>query len=174
MAQQHKPKPISFVPPILRRKFIAPGNPREMGTLVIIVGIAIILVSAWTNVSEVFARVDKRSATGELVATAPFRSSNALRMVGVYIFVDEAKAPFAVRGDRVFTRKAKVPKQAQIVWPAGRPQRARVVGGYYDQLLGLPFGIAILGFGLWLRRPRIDPYELATRPRENDPATPKS
>ena len=158
MPQHYKPKPISFLPPILRRKFILPGNPREMGTLVMIIGMAIILVSVWSNVSEAFARFGKRSSTGELAATAPFRSSNALRVVGVYIFVDEAK----------------VPKQAQIVWPAGRPQRARVVGEYYDQLLALPVGVAILGFGLWIRRPRIDPYELAMKSSENDTTAPGS
>jgi hypothetical protein len=174
MPQHYQPKPISFLPPILRRKFILPGNPREMGTLVMIIGMAIILVSVWSNVSEAFARFGKRSSTGELAATAPFRSSNALRVVGVYIFVDEAKVPAAVRGDRVFTRKAKVPKQAQIVWPAGRPQRARVVGEYYDQLLALPVGVAILGFGLWMRRPRIDPYELAMKSSENDTTAPGS
>jgi hypothetical protein len=161
MAQQFQPKPISFVPPILKRKFIAPDNPREMGTLVMLIGFAVILVSGWNNVSDVFTRMGKRAAIGDLVASAPFRSSNKVRIVGVYIFEDEAKMPVGVRGDRVFTRKAKIPKKAEVVWPRGRSQKARVVGEYYDYLLGLPIGAAIFAFGFWLRRKRIDPYEVA-------------
>jgi hypothetical protein len=161
MAQQYTPKPISFVPPILKRKFIAPDNPREMGTLVMLIGLAIMLVSSWNNVSDVFTRMGKRAATGEFVATAPFRSSNKVRMVGVYIFKDETNMPVGVRGERIFVRKAKVPKKAEVVWPRGRSQKARVVGEHYDHLLGLPIGMAIFGFGLWLRRKREDPYEVA-------------
>ena len=161
MAQQFQPKPINLVPPSLRRKFIVPGSPREMGTLVMLIGLAVIIVSAWANVADVFTRIDKRTATGEFVASAPFRSGNAQRMVGVYIFTDDAKLPIGVRGERVFTRKANIPRKAEVVWPSGRPQKARVVGEYYHYLFGVPVGFAIFGFGLWLRRKRVDPYELA-------------
>jgi hypothetical protein len=161
MAQQYQPKPISFVPPILKRKFVAPDNPREMGTLVMLIGFAVIIVSGWNNVSDLFTRVGKRTATGEIVASAPFRSSNKVRMVGVYLFRDEGNLPVGVRGDRIFTRKAKIPKTAQVVWPRGRSQKAHVVGEYYDYLLGLPIGAAIFAFGFWLRRKREDPYETA-------------
>jgi hypothetical protein len=161
MAQQFQPKPISFVPPILKRKFIAPDNPREMGTLVMLIGFAIIIVSGWNNVADMIARFDKRTAIGEFVATAPFRSSNPVRMVGVYVFEDEAKMPVGVRGERIFVRKAKVPRKAEVVWPRGRSQKARIVGEYYDYLLGVPIGLGILAFGFWLRRKRVDPYEVA-------------
>jgi hypothetical protein len=159
MAQQYQPKPISFVPPILKRKFIAPDNPREMGTLVMIFGFAILMVSAWPNVADLMTRLGTRSASGTYVGEVPFRSNNAQRMVGVYVFKDEAQTPFGVRGERVFTNKAKVPKTASVVWPRGRPQKAKVVGEYYDYLLGIPVGLAVFGFGLWLRRKRKDPYE---------------
>jgi hypothetical protein len=168
MAQQFQPKPINFVPPILRRKFIAPDNPRELGTLVMLIGFAVFVVSAWSNVNDVFTRMGKRSTTGEFVASAPFRSSNAQRMVGVYVFKDEANTTFGVRGDRVYTRRAKIPRKATVVWPNGRSQKARVVGEYYDYLLGLPIGAAIFGFGLWLRRKRVDPYEQAMKPKASD------
>jgi hypothetical protein len=168
MAQQYQPKPINFVPPILRRKFIAPDNPREMGTLVMLIGLAVVITSSWNNVDEALTRMGKRVATGELVATAPFRSGNKQRMVGVYIFKDETKVPVGVRGDRVFTRRANIPKQADIVWKRGRSQSASVVGEYYDHLLGLPIGIAIMGFGLWISRKRLDPYEVAMNIVPND------
>jgi hypothetical protein len=168
MAQQFQPKPISFVPPILKRKFVAPDNPREMGTLVMLIGFAIIMVSGWSGVADTFASLGKKSATGTKVAEAPFRSGNAQRMVGVYIFQDEAKVATGVRGDRIFTSKAKVPKQAHVVWPRGRPQQARVVFGYLDYLLGVPVGIGIFGFGFWLRRKRVDPFEAAMASGDND------
>jgi hypothetical protein len=161
MAQNYQPKPINFVPPILRRKFIAPDNPREIGTVIIIVGLAILIVSMWAFVSDSLTRMGTRSATGEFVASAPFRSGNAQRMVGVYIFKDEANIPVAVRGERVFVRKAKIPRKAHVVWPRGRPTKATVIGEYMDYLFGTPFGIAIIGFGIWMRRKRIDPYEAA-------------
>jgi hypothetical protein len=164
MVQQYQPKPINFVPPNLRRKFITPDNPREMGTLVILIAISVTVVSAWNNVADVFTKMGTRTGAGEFVATAPFRSQNKQRMVGVYVFKDEAKVTLGVRGDRVFTRSAKVPREAVVVWPPGRPQKARVVGEYYDHLLGIPVGLAIFAFGLWLRRKRIDPYELAMNP----------
>jgi hypothetical protein len=161
MAQQYHPKPISFVPPILKRKFVAPDNPREMGTLVMLIGFAVIVVSGWNGVRDTVVKIGKRSGVGEMVASAPFRSGNAQRMVGVYIFPDEAKLPVAVRGDRVFTRKAKIPKTAHVVWPNGRPQKALVVDEYLDYLLGVPVGFGIFGFGLWLRRKRVDAFEEA-------------
>ena len=168
MAQKFQPTPINFVPPILRRKFIAPDNPREMGTLVMLIGLAVLVVSSWNNVSDIFTRMGTRATSGEFVATAPFRSGNAQRMVGVYIFNDEAKMPVGVRGERVFTRKTKIPRKAEVVWRSGRPQKARIVGEYYDYLLGIPVGLAILGFGMWLRRKRIDPYERAMNPSDMD------
>jgi hypothetical protein len=174
MSQQSQPKPINIVPSALRRRFIAPDNPREMGTLVILIAIAVIVVSAWNNVSDVVTRIDKRATMGEFVATAPFRSSNKQRMVGVYIFKDEANVAVGVRGERVFVRTAKVPRKAHIVWPRGRPQKAKVVGEYYDYLIGLPVGFVIFGFGLWLRRKRIDLYELAMNPVADDAADDKA
>ena len=172
MAQQFQPKPINFIPPILRRKFIAPDNPREMGTLVMLIGLAVLIVSAWNNVSDLGTRVGKRAGSGEFVASAPFRSGNAQRMVGVYIFKDENQIPVGVRGDRVFTRKAKIPVKADVVWPRGRPQKAQVVGEYYDHLLGLPVGLAIFGFGMWLRRKRVDTYLQAMKPNDTDTSAP--
>ena len=170
MAKHDHSKPISLVPAALKRKFITPDNPREMGTLVMLIGFAVFMVSGCNNVSDVFTRMGTRTATGEFVASAPFRSSNKQRMVGVYIFKDEANVPVGVRGDRVFTRRAKIPKQAVVVWPPGRPQKARVVGEYYDHLLGLPVGLAIFGFGIWLRRKRVDLFEQAmnSTPQENE------
>jgi hypothetical protein len=161
MAQQYHPKPISFVPPILKRKFIAPDNPRELGTLVMLIGFAIVLVSGWSGVADTLTSLGKRSTIGTRVAEAPFRSGNAQRMVGVYLFEDEAKVPSGVRGDRVFTNKAKIPKQARIVWPRGRAQKAKVVFEHLDHLLGVPIGFGVLGFGLWIRRKRVDAFETA-------------
>jgi hypothetical protein len=172
MAQQYQPKPISFAPPILRRKFIAPDNPRELGNLVILVGLAILLVSMWANVSDIFVTIGKRSTTGEFVATAPYRSGNALRMVGVYVFKDESGVPMGVRGERVFVRKAKIPKKAHVVWPRGRPGKAQVTGEYYDYLFGVPVGLAVIGFGFWVRRKRVDPYETAMNTQEDTPGEP--
>lgn len=166
MPQQFQPKPLNFIPPVLRRKFIAPDNPREIGNLIIIVGLAIFIVSMWSFVTDTFVRMGTRSAAGELVASAPFRSGNAQRMVGVYLFKDESSLPVAVRGDRVFTRKAKIPETAHVVWPRGRSQKARVIGEYHDYLLGAPIGLAVIGFGFWVRRKRIDPYEAAMNPSE--------
>jgi hypothetical protein len=161
MAQQYQPKPISFVPPILRRKFIAPDNPREMGTLVMLIGFAIFMVSAWAGVADVVTSFGKRSAIGTKVAEAPFRSGNGARMVGVYLFDDEAKVTAWVRGERVYTNKAKVLKQVRVVWPKGRPQRARVVYEQLDYLWGVPVGFGVFGFGMWLRRKREDAFDVA-------------
>ena len=161
MTQQFQPKPINFIPPVLRRKFIVPDNPREMGTLVVIIGLVIMIVSGWNNIADLFAQMGKRHASGAFVASAPFRSNNAQRMVGVYLFKDEGGLDVGVRGERVFTNRASIPKKASIVWPSGRSQKARLVGEYYDHLFGLPVGLAIFGFGLWLRRKRVDRFEEA-------------
>lgn len=161
MAQQYQPKPISFVPPILKRKFIAPDNPREMGTLVMLIGFAIFVVSGWSGVADSVSSLGKRSATATKVAQAPFRSGNAVRMVGVYVFKDEVGAATGVRGERIFTRSAKIPKQAHVVWPRGRPQKARVVFEHLDYLFGVPVGLCVFGFGMWLRRKRVDAFEEA-------------
>jgi hypothetical protein len=168
MAQQYHPKPISFVPPILKRKFIAPDNPKEMGTLVMLIGFAIIMVSAWSNVTDLLVSYGKKSAMGTRVAEAPFRSGNAQRMVGVYLFEDEAKVPAGVRGERVFTNKAKVPNQARVVWPRARPQKARVVFEYLDYLLALPIGFGVFGFGMWLKRKRVDAFDEAMGRSDDD------
>jgi hypothetical protein len=168
MAQQFQPKPVNFVSTSLRRKFIAPDNPREMGALVILIGLAVLIVSTWALMSDTLQTMGARSQNGELVATAPFRSSNAQRMVGVYIFNDEANVPVAVSSSRVYLRNASVPKSAKVIWPRGRPAQAKVVGEYYDYLLGAPIGLGIIGFGLWLRRKRPDPYEAALNPETTD------
>jgi hypothetical protein len=161
MAQQYHPKPISFVPPILKRKFIAPDNPREMGTLVMLIGFAIILVSGWSAVADTLTSLGKESTLGARIGEAPFRSGNAQRMVGVYLFEDDAKVPTGVRGERVFTNKAKMPKQARVVWPRGRSQKAKVVFEQLDHLLVVPIGFGVFGYGLWLRRKRVDAFEVA-------------
>jgi hypothetical protein len=161
MPQIHQPKQLNFVPPVLRRKFIAPDNPREMGTLVMLIGLAIIIVSGWAGVSDLLAGMGKKSAIGERVAVAPFRSNNTTRMVGVYIFNDEQNVPRGVRGSRVYYQKAKVPKSARVVWPRARAQKATVIYQHLDHLLGLPVGLAVLGFGMWIRRKRVDAYEVA-------------
>lgn len=169
MRLEHHPKPVSFVPPLFRRKFIAPDNPREMGTLVMLIGLAILIVSLWTGVLDLSAAVGKKSAIGDQVAVAPYRSANAARIVGVYIFTDERGVPSGVRGSRVFFEKAKVPKSARVVWPRGRPQKARVVYQHLDHLFGLPVGLSVIGFGLWLRRKRLDPLEAALRRSDGKP-----
>jgi hypothetical protein len=161
MRKEHHPKPVSFVPPLLRRKFVTPDNPREMGTLVMLIGFAILFVSAWTGISDTLASMGKKSAIGERVAVAPFRSGNAARMVGVYVFKDEASIPSGVRGSRVYYEKTKVPKTARVVWPRGRSQKAQVVFQHLDHLFGLPIGLGVLGFGLWIRRKRVDAFEAA-------------
>jgi hypothetical protein len=161
MRIEYHSKPVNFVPPLLRRRFIAPDNPREMGTLVMLFGLAIVFVSAWAGVMDFVASIGKKTALGERVAVAPYRSGNAARMVGVYVFVDEQKVPLGVRASRVYFDKAKVPKQARIIWPRARPQRARVVYQYLDHLFGLPIGFVVVGFGLWLSRKRIDAFETA-------------
>jgi hypothetical protein len=167
MAQQYHPKPISFVPPLFRRKFIAPDNPREMGTLVMLIGFAIVMVSAWANVADVFASLGKQSATGTRVAQAPYRSGNVARMVGVYVFVDDYKVPTGVRGSRVYTNKAKIPRNARVVWPRGRSQKAQVVFENLDHLWGVPVGLGVLWLGIWVRRKRVDAFEAAMGRGEN-------
>jgi hypothetical protein len=161
MRHIHQPKQLNFVPPLLRRRFVAPDNPREMGTLVMLVGLAIILVSGWAGVSDFLTSIGKKSAIAERVAFAPYRSGNAARMVGVYVFQDEQKVPRGVRGSRVTYDKAKVAKTARVVWPRGRSQKAEIIYQHLDHLLGLPVGFGVLGFGLWIRRKRADPYEVA-------------
>ncbi len=168
MSQNYQPKPINFVPPILRRKFIAPDNPREVGNVVIIVGLAILMVSSWATINDVFVGMSKKSGSGELVASAPYRSSNAQRMVGVYVFKDENGVLMGVRGERIFVRKAKVPKKANVVWPRGRAGKAKVISEYLDYLFGVPIGLAVIGFGFWVRRKRVDPYLEAMNPH-NEP-----
>jgi hypothetical protein len=164
MAQNYQPKPINFVPPILRRKFIAPDNPREIGNVVIIVGLAILAVSTWASINDVFVAMGTRNSKGDLVASAPFRSNNPVRMVGVYIFKDERGTLMGVRGERIFVRKASIPKKANVVWPRGRSGQAKVVGEYWDYLWGAPIGLSVIGFGFWVRRKRVDPYLAAMNP----------
>jgi hypothetical protein len=167
MPENYQPKPISFVPPALKRKFIAPDNPREMGNLVILVSIAILIVTLWSGVADLVTSFGKQSAIGQRVAEAPFRSSSQARLVGVYLFEDEAKIQNAVRGERVFVDRTKIPKTARVVWPRGRPQKARVVFENLYQLFGIPIGIGVFGLGLWIRRKRVDLYAAAMNPTEN-------
>jgi hypothetical protein len=161
MVQKYQPLSMNFLPPILKRKFIAPGTPREMGAFVMIVGFAVFVVSAWPSVADLVASKGKRSTMGEFVAGVPSVADNQSRLVGVYIFTDENKAPAAVRGERIRPTAAALPKKARVVWSSGRAQKARVVGEYPDYLFGIPIGLAIFGFGMWLRRKRVDPYEKA-------------
>lgn len=167
MPKYHQPKNMSFVPPILRRKFIVPDNPRELGTLIAIIGLAICLISAGPTVVDLGHWMGKRQTEAKLVATVPFRANLESRLVGVYLFEDENKLQVAVRGDRVYLSKAAVAPKALVVWRSGRSDKAKTVFQYLDYLFGLPIGLGILAWGLFSRVKRPDPFEQAMADRSD-------
>jgi hypothetical protein len=161
MAQYHQPKNLSVVPPILRRRFIVPDNPRELGSLVAIIGVAISLTCAWPSAYDLFSLMGKQQAQAKLVAFVPYRASLETRLVGVYLLKDETNALVAVRGNRVYLKKAAIANKATVVWKSGRSSQARTVFEYLDYLLGLPIGLGIFGWGLTLLTKKPDPFEEA-------------
>jgi hypothetical protein len=161
MAQYHQPKNLSVVPPILRRKFIVPDNPRELGSLVAIIGVAISLTCAWPSAHDLFSLFGKQQAQAKLVASVPYRASLETRLVGVYLFKDETNALVAVRGNRVYLKKAAIANKVTIVWKSSRSTQAKGVFEYLDYLLGLPIGLGIFGWGLTLLTKKPDPFEEA-------------
>jgi hypothetical protein len=167
MPTYHQPKNMSFVPPILRRKFIVPGNPRELGTLIAIIGLAIALISAVPTGLDLSHWMGKHQTEAKLVATVPFRANLESRLVGVYLFEDENKLQVAVRGHRVYLSKAAVAPEALVVWRAGRSDKAKTLFQYLDYLLGLPIGLGILAFGLFIRVKRPDRFEEAMADRSD-------
>lgn len=167
MPTYHQPKNMSFVPPILRRKFIVPGNPRELGTLIAIIGLAIALISAGPTGLDLSHWMGKHQTEAKLVATVPFRANLESRLVGVYLFEDENKLQVAVRGHRVYLSKAAVAPKALVVWRAGRSDKAKTLFQYLDYLLGLPIGLGILAFGLFIRVKRPDRFEEAMADRSD-------
>lgn len=161
MPNYHQPKNLSFVPPILRRKFIVPDKPRELGTLVIIIGLAISLMSAWPTAVDLTQWLGKRQMEAKRVAIVPYRASLKSRLVGVYLIEDENKVQVAVRGSRVYLSKEAVAPKALVVWQAGRSNKAKTLFQYLDYLLGLPIGLTIMAWGLTIRANRPDPFEAA-------------
>ena len=153
MPTLHQPKKINFVPPILRRRFIVPDNPRELGTLVAIIGLAISLISAGPTLSDLSQWAGKRQTEAKLVATVPFRANLESRLVGVYLFDDD--------------NKAAVAPKALVVWRTGRSYKAKTLFQYLDYLLGLPIGLGILAWGLSIRVKRPDPFEEAMANRSD-------
>lgn len=172
MPNYHQPKNMSFVPPILRRKFIVPDNPRELGTLIAVIGLAIALISAGPTGLDLSHWMGKRQTEAKLVAIVPFRANLESRLVGVYLFEDENKLQVAVRGDRVYLSKAAAAPKALVVWRAGRSDKAKTVFQYLDYLLGLPVGLGILAFGLFIRikRPGRSEEAMADRSDVDGPA----
>jgi hypothetical protein len=171
MRELYEPKDVSFVPPILRRKWIAPNTPKELGLALILIGLAISCVSLAPVVWDSFDQMGKPSAQGQHVTEAPFRSGAAQRMVGVYLFKDESGVTYSARGGRVYTDKKAIPKQMQVIWPLGRPQAARTIFNYLDYLFALPVGLFVIGMGFWVQRKRGDAFAaaMAIKPDE-DPA----
>jgi hypothetical protein len=167
MPTYHQPKKMSVVPPILRRRFIVPDNPRELGTLVAIIGLAISLISSGPTILDLSNSMGKRQTEAKLIATVPFRANLESRLVGVYLFDDESKLQVAVRGDRVYLSKAAVAPRALVMWRAGRSDKAKTVFQYLDYLLGLPIGLGILVWGLSIRIRRPDPFEEAMANRSD-------
>ncbi|WP_085338152.1 hypothetical protein [Aquidulcibacter paucihalophilus] len=171
MPNYHQPKNMSFVPPILRRKFIVPDNPRELGTLVVIIGLAISLMSAWPTAVDLTHWMGKRHIEAQRVAIVPYRASLQSRLVGVYLIEDENKVQVAVRGSRVYLKKEAVAPKAWVVWEAGRSDKARTLFQYLDYLWGLPIGLGILAWGLHIRTKRPDRFEEAMSDRSDPGGT---
>ncbi|MEY3233502.1 hypothetical protein [Aquidulcibacter sp.] len=173
MPNYHQHKNMSFVPPILKRKFIVPDNPRELGTLVAIIGLAISLMSAWPTAIDLTQWMGKRHTEAKRVAIVPYRASLQSRVVGVYLIEDENKVQVAVRGTRVYLSKEAVAPKALVVWRAARSDKAKTLFQYLDYLLGLPIGLGILSWGMIIRSKRSDPFgeAMADLSDEGGPAT---
>ncbi len=171
MPNHHQPKNLSFVPPILRRKFIVPDKPRELGNLVVIIGLAISLMSAWPTAVDLTQWMGKRYTEAKRVAIVPYRASLQSRLVGVYLIEDENKVQVAVRGSRVYLSKEAVAPKASVVWRAGRSDKAKTLFQYLDYLLGLPIGLGIVAWGLYIRTKRQDPFEKAMANHSDEDGT---
>ncbi|MFN5269890.1 MAG: hypothetical protein ACK5DN_06995 [Hyphomonadaceae bacterium] len=171
MPNHHQPKNLSFVPPILRRKFIVPDKPRELGNLVVIIGLAISLMSAWPTAVDLSQWMGKRYTEAKRVAIVPYRASLQSRLVGVYLIEDENKVQVAVRGSRVYLSKEAVAPKALVVWRAGRSDKAKTLFQYLDYLLGLPIGLGIVAWGLHIRTKRQDPFEKAMANHSDEDGT---
>lgn len=168
MRPTYEPKEVNFIPPILRRKWIAPGTPKELGLAIILVGLAVAIVSSSFTIWDTIDRIGKQSAAGTYITFSPFRAGMSERIVGVYIFTDETGVQVPVRGARMFMDREKIPKQARLIWPNGRSQAARPIYEYLDYLLAFPVGLALIGLGVWVRRKRDDPFEVAMATRAEE------
>jgi hypothetical protein len=166
MSRNFDPKPMRFALPLSSKRFIMPGNRREMGLAVQMVGLATLIVSAWGPSQEAWAHIGARKTDAERVGIIPYRGQIEQRLVGVYVFRDEAGVLSSVNGSRVRLNKETVPQLVKVVWPNGRPQEARVVGEYLDRWLGVLAGALLLGLSFWLRRPLVD--EIEERMKKDD------
>ena len=167
----------------LSRTMTMPSGRREQGLAVAVLGLALAGGFGWDPAREAVWSLGKVQVEGRFAGMVEAGPEGTYRRNGVYLFQDEdgnayaatTLSPRPVRtvrprtevrpdGTVIRTERASVagavqlpenpfPQTATIAYDPADPVQARVVGlsrGNWPWVLG---GLALLGLGLWMRRP---------------------
>ena len=124
-----------------------PQSRKEQGLAVFIIGLAILLASAFDPIRDLYWTQNGESANAELVRHEQYKKSGPKRLVGIYTYKDSIGSTFEVSGKTIYDKADEIPKSSKVAWKLGEPHNGRLLGDYPNRSIPIIIGALVMLWG---------------------------